>query len=163
MQAFLLDPQGLGSVSIESEYVDLAEHQDAACWIELPLEQLKKTYSSPAEQAFLQNSIVAKQPGRPHPQAPEDENMRLYWVYKESTETDKNLKRIGSRVTAAGTLPTNRAAGQAVADGLTNFAAGFGKGSSAALTPAAAGKGNKGKGKDPTPKEPKAKKARCVL
>ena len=162
MQAFLLDPQNLSGVQIETEYSDLAEQQDASCWAELPLSALKKLYTTEAEKLFLEESIVKKQTGRAHPQAPENPDMTLYWVYRENTETSKNTRGIATKVTARGTLPMNRAAGQAVTDGINNFAASFGgKGSSSLSTPSI---GGGGKGADPKPKtEPKPKKARLMI
>ena len=41
IKAFMLDPQNLGSISIESEFVDLARKANDDCWIQLPLCKLR--------------------------------------------------------------------------------------------------------------------------
>ena len=38
LRAFMLDPQNLSEITIEAKYVDMSEHDDSACWVELPLE-----------------------------------------------------------------------------------------------------------------------------
>ena len=158
LKAFMLDPQGLASIEIEACYSDIAEAEDSSCWVELPLETLRKQYTTPAEVAFLENSVVKKQTGRAHPQDPGNQEMRLYWVWKESQETSRNKKSIGTSVIARGKMPLNKAAGQTLQDGMNTFAAGFGKGSSRSADADAGVKGN-GKGGGNPPKEPKAKKA----
>ena len=101
--------------------------------------------------------MVAKQTGRAHPQDPTNPEMRLYWVYRESTDTTKNLQRVGTRVSGKGHVPANKAAAQAVVDGVTGFAADFGKGKGApAPDSTLVGKG-KGKTKSGEPPEKKRK------
>ena len=46
----------------------ISEKRNEGHYVELPLHELRQKYSSPEGAAFLQNEIVAKQPGRPHPQ-----------------------------------------------------------------------------------------------
>lgn len=162
MRAFLLDPQNMSDISIESEYIDQSQHDDTHQWVELPLETLKKQYTSPAEKAFLENQVVGKQKGRDHPQDPTNANMRLYWVFKENTDTEKHRAGISTRLKASGLVPANKAARTAVADGLLNAAAKFGKGSSGGKSGEDKGnpKGGEktktrkggGKGKDKNPK-----------
>lgn len=133
---------------MEAEYQEMAEKDDASSWVELPLASIRKMYQSEEEKRFLQDKILNVQPGRNHPQDPSGENteMRLYWVFKENSDTTRNRKSVGHRLTATGNVPMNKAATQALADGLVSKAADFqGKGSS--LPPSTYGEGCGGKGK----------------
>jgi hypothetical protein len=159
LKAFMLDPQNLGSVQIEAEYVSLAEREDSENWQELPLETLRKQYTTEAEKAFLQKHVIDKQPGRAHPQAPGDENMRLYWVFKENADSTRNRNTLGTRVSGKGSLPDNKAARGALTDAVTGFVADFhskGKGSGGEDVPQ---KGKKGGKKGPSKGSEKPKKA----
>lgn len=158
LKAFMLDPQSLGSVQIEAEYVSMAEREDSENWQELPLETLRKQYTTEAEQAFLQKQVIEKQPGRYHPQAPGDENMKLYWVFKENADSTRNRNTLGTRVSGKGSLPDNKAARGAVTDAVTGFVADFhskGKGSGSG----GESKGKKGGKKGSTENTEKKKKA----
>lgn len=157
LKAFILDPEHLASLTIESEFVSMSEEDDATLWKEVPLETLRKEFTSPAEVQFLEQSIIAKQPGRPHPQDPTNENMKLYWVYKENSNTMRNKQSIATRTRAMGEIGKNKAARTAVADGLQGFEAGFGRGKGAPPAPASAGGGkDKGKGDTKAKAKPKA-------
>ena len=156
LQAFMLDPQCLGSIQIEAEYVNQAEHEDSSQWAELPLSTLRKQFTSPEEKAFLENQVVGKQSGREHPQDPSNPEMRLYWIYRETTDTTKNLQRVGNRLSGKGNVPANKAAVQACVDGITGFASDFGKGKGAP-EPTVVGKG-KGKGKTKSGEPPEKKR-----
>lgn len=156
IRAFLLDPDQLSSLEIETEYIEQAAHDDQSQWVELPLTQLRKLYNTPEEAHFLQTKVVDVQKGRNHPQDPrgEDPELKLYWVFREATDTLRNRRQIGHKLSARGSVPTNKAAATAVADGLVSAAAGFsGKGGCAALedptgaSVAGAPKGGKGRGK----------------
>ena len=157
LKAFLLDPQNLSGVTVETEYQDLEEQKDQSSWVELPLETLRKQFTSDAEKTFLQKSVIDKQTGRDHPQDPTNPDMRLYWIYQEGKNTSSHKTGLASRTKVTGTIPDNRAAGQALADGITNFAASFGKGKGS--SPGDNSGGTKGKGGKKGGKEPKPKKA----
>ena len=45
----------------------MAQRKTSDVYVELPLEDLKKTYTTEAQKKFL-NETILKQPGRPHPQ-----------------------------------------------------------------------------------------------
>ena len=151
----------MSDIVIESEYIDQSQHDDTHQWVELPLETLKKQFTSPAEVAFLENQVVGKQKGRDHPQDPTNANMRLYWVFKENTDTEKHRTGISTKLKASGSVPANKAARTAVADGLLNAAAKFGSKGSGGNSGEDKGKGKgktktkKGGGKGET-KTPKA-------
>ena len=158
----MLDPARMGSITVEAEYVSQAEHDDNSLWDELPLSELRKLYTSDAQKKFLEEQIVAKQPGRCHPQDATGENqeMRLYWVFKQGQDVTRNHTRVGTRVAGAATLPDNKAAGTSLADHMVGVAADFGgKGRGAAADPGK-GKGGGGKGGPQPKKNPKPKKAR---
>lgn len=150
LRAFILDPNGLSDITVESEFVSAASHDDASNWSELPLMELKKMFVTPEERRFLQEEVVAKQPGRTHPQDASGTNreMRLYWIFKEATDVTRNRSSISTKLRATGKVPANKAACGAVADGLLRSAVDFG------------GKGASGKGgeeKPPVVPDPKAK------
>ncbi|CAL1128414.1 unnamed protein product [Cladocopium goreaui] len=119
LKAFMLDPS-MQSVEVETMYTDQAEHDDASQWVELPLSQLRKLYTSPEEKAFLEREIIGKQGGRPHPQdsTGQDKEMRMYWAFREATDTSRNKQAIGTKLSARGSIPDNKAARQTLADGL---------------------------------------------
>ena len=119
LKAFMLDPS-MQDVVIESHYVDLAQNEQASQWVEITLAELRKRYSSEAEKRFLQREILDKQVGRVHPQdsTGQDEEMKLYWVWQQGTSTNKHKKQVGTKLTASGVVPDNKAARQAVCDGL---------------------------------------------
>lgn len=151
-KAFMLD-ESMSSVEVEVEFVNQSLHDDAAQWVELPLSQLEKIYTTESERRFLQEKIVGRQEGRAHPQDPDgaDKSMRLYWAFRECADTDRNRHQVGARLSATGAVPGNKAARQAVVDGLTTAEADFAKG----------GKGKSwgggGGGKGPQNPEVKAK------
>ena len=158
LKSFMLDPS-MQSVEVETQFVDKAEHDDASQWVELPLSQLRKLYTTPEEKSFLEREIVGKQPGRPHPQdsTGQDKEMRMYWAFRENTDTNRNKQSIGTSLSARGSVPDNKAARQTLADGLAAQMANFGgKGAATAPVPAPKPKGkgkSKGKGgKTTTPK-----------
>lgn len=160
LKAFMLDPS-MQSVEVETMYTDQAEHDDASQWVELPLSQLRKLYTSPEEKAFLEREIIGKQGGRPHPQdsTGQDKEMRMYWAFREATDTSRNKQAIGTKLSARGSIPDNKAARQTLADGLAAAATNFGgKGSTPRVEPAPKHKGkgqSKGRGGKPT--TPKAR------
>ena len=155
LKQLILDPQNLSGLQIEAQYESMEEHTDSSAWQELPLEKLRQEYSTPAQRAFLENSVVAKQTGRDHPQDPTNPDMRLYWVYKEGADTRANKTSLATRVKAMASVASNKAASQALHDGMTNWQANFGgKGG------APAGGSGKGGGVEAKPKPaPKPKKA----
>ncbi len=146
LKAFLLDPTSLASITIESEYVDMAMQENDSKWVEAPLNVLKKEFVSPEERKFLMEKVVGVQAGRPHPQDPENEEMKLYWIFRESSESSRHRKSVGHRTKAEGTIPNNAAAVQAVSDGLVGFGAGFGKGNPAGNAGGGENHQQKGKG-----------------
>ena len=161
LRAFMLDPQNLSEITIEAQYVDMAEHDDSSCWVELPLETLRKQYTTPSEIKFLEEQVIAKQPGRAHPQDPSGENqdMRMYWVFRESTDVSRRKQAVGHSVKASGHVPQNRAAMTAVADSLAMRGADFGgKGGTAEAHQSGKGKGKGGKAKGKTGEPPEKKR-----
>ena len=162
LKAFMLDPQCLGDITIEAEYVSLAEREDTAAWEELPLETLKKMYTTQAETQFLEQQVVAKQKGRAHPQSPDDPNpnMRLYWVFKQNSDLTRNKNSIGTRTLAKGKVPQNKAAMGAVTDALTGFSADFG--GKGAHDEVSGGKGDGKKGNKKADQAEKKRKARVL-
>ena len=166
LKSFMLDPD-MSDIQIEAEYINAATHDDSANWVEMPLSQLRKMYTSPEEVKFLENEIVAKQAGRRHPQDLSGQNteMKLYWVFRECTDVTRNRHQVGTRLSARGDLPNNKAAKAAVADGLLAAAATFGgKGSGHESGPGngQVGKGGKGGKGDGKPKSNKQKKVGIV-
>eukprot|EP00435_Cladocopium_sp_Y103_P062902 s1252_g24.t1 len=158
----MLDPD-MSDIQIETEFVSAATHDDSANWCEKPLSQLRKIFTSPEEVKLLENEIVGKQNGRRHPQDVSGENreMRLYWYFQESTDRTRNRQQVGTRLSARGDLPNNKAAKTAVGDGLLAAAATFGgKGSSDHSPDGQKGGAGKGKGKPGPKAKPKAKKVR---
>lgn len=150
LRAFLLDPDQLSSLEIEAEYIEQAAHDDQSQWVELPLCQLRRLYSTPEEAHFLQTKIVDVQHGRNHPQDPHGENgeMKLYWVFREATDTLRNRRQIGHKLSARGEVPRNKAAVTSVGDGLVSIAAGFaGKGDGKGLDMLGDDAGGTGTGK----------------
>ena len=140
----------MSSIVIEAEFEEMAKQEDTSQWKELPLHELRKLYVSDAAKQFLETNIVGKQRGRNHPQDPtgENEEMKLYWVFLESTDTTSNSKKVGHRLKASAAVPGNKAALSALGDGLITTAATFGKGSQEPPVGEGKGKhGNKGKGK----------------
>ena len=162
LKSFILDPVNLSGVEVEACYESMEEHTDSSCWKELPLEDLRKEYSTPAQRAFLENSVVGKQTGRDHPQDPTNPDMRLYWVYKEGSDTTANKTSLATRVKATASMPTNKAAAQALHDGMTNFQANFG-GKGARAPASSSGKGGVNPAVPKSNPKPKAKKASILL
>eukprot|EP00435_Cladocopium_sp_Y103_P032410 s4719_g8.t1 len=165
LRAFMLDPQNMSSITIESEFAEASQRDDTSQWSELPLCELRKQFTSDAEKRFLETGIVGKQTGRRHPQDHDDTNpeLRLYWVFRESTDATRNRQSITNRGTARGEVPRNRAATAAVADGVLARAADFtskgvGKGHHEEPTVIGKGKG-KGNRKGGPPKAKKVKSA----
>ena len=156
LRAFLLDPQSLGSISIEAEYHDLAMKEDKTKWVQLPLNEIRKLYP----QKFVEDRILGMQVGVNHPQDPEGavEEMKLYWVFKETTDLRKNQKSIGTKLSVKGEMPSNKAATTALAEGLLAKSANFcGKGGTAPITDMVPGnKGAGKKGRKSAAKPPKA-------
>ena len=64
----------------------IAEKRNEQEFEELPLAVLREQYKTPELKSFLEEHILAKQTGRPHPQAKGDENMRLFKVLKGQKE-----------------------------------------------------------------------------
>lgn len=117
----MLDPTSLSSLTIEAEYVSMAEKDDESQWEEKPLFELRQKFSTPEAARFLEKNILEKQTGRAHPQDPAglNQEMRLYWVFREGNETTRNKTSVGTRLKATSEVPNNRAAMNALADGLT--------------------------------------------
>ena len=157
LKAFMLDPDHMGSIEIEAEFVSKAEHDDGSKWEQLPLQVLRKRFTTPVEVKFLEDQIVKKQDGLAHPQDPLNPEMMLYWVFKENTDETHNSSSVGTRTSVRGSVPKNKAAVGAVADALTGFAADFGKGKGAARQESTTkGRGKRGKTGEPAAKRPKA-------
>ena len=57
LKAFMLDPLSMADVTIEASYVELSKEEDKAKWVELPLSQLRKEFTSEAEKRFLQEKL----------------------------------------------------------------------------------------------------------
>ena len=163
----MLDPQNLGSISIESEFVDLARKANDDCWIQLPLCKLRKLYTTPEEQAFLKNNILGTQVGENHPQDPNglSEEMKLYWVFQEKRDATTQRNDVSRSIKVSNPVPRNAAARGALAETVTSVAATFesgkgkvgnvsGKGGTPSQSEASKGGGKKG-GKG----APKRKKA----
>ena len=51
--------------------------------------------------------------------------MKLYWVWQQGTSTNKHKKQVGTKLTASGVVPDNKAARQAICDGLVQSEANF--------------------------------------
>lgn len=155
LKAFMLDPS-MNGVEIETEYVEQSKKQEGDNWSEKPLHELRLKYTTPEAKKFLEQNIIAKQSGRNHPQDPEGTNpeMKLFWIFEQSTESTTNSSKIGSRTSARAEVPSNKAARAALTDSLTATAAEFhgkGKGSHVPAPVPAEGKsknkkGGKGKG-----------------
>ena len=156
LKAFLLDPQSLSSITVEAEYVDMAIQDNDSKWKEVPLSTLRKEYTSPEEKRFL-HKVITEQAGRPHPQSPEDQEMRLFWIFKENTDVSRSRKSIGHRIRAQGQIPDNKAASEALENGLTTFASGFG-GKGGKDWPSYTPEPSKGKGKGKNKGKPREKK-----
>ena len=62
------DPVGLSSMTVEPYYNELAESRVSTNFVELPLQELRKRYTSDVEKEFLQKQVIDKQVGVPHPQ-----------------------------------------------------------------------------------------------
>ena len=146
LKAFMLDPVSMADVTIEASYAEMSKEEDKAKWVELPLCQLRKEFTSEAEQRFLQEKIINVQAGRCHPQdfTGEDTEMRLYWVFREGSGVSKQSREVGTKVTGKGSVPANKAARAAIADTLVGRAAEF---SRKGAPSADSGKGSKGKTK----------------
>lgn len=156
LKAFILDPQSLSSITIESEYVERASRDEDTNWAEVALCNLRKEYSSEAGKKFLEDKIVCQQEGRPHPQDPSNPEMRLYWVFRENTDSTKTHRSVGTRISGKGTMPANKAAQGALCDTLTGHAADFkgkGKGSTTVAENDGGGRGGGGGGKSKKKKE----------
>ena len=163
LRAFMLDPQNMSSITIEAEYVDAAQHDENSQWKELPLVNIRQMFPGEAGQRFIQNEIISKQSGRQHPQDIDGSNpeLRLYWVFTETSDVTRSRQSVATRVSARGEVPQNKAAMAAVADGVLARGADFaskGGGKGAETTPPIMGKGKKGKGNGKVG-PPKAKKA----
>lgn len=158
LRAFLLDPQSLGSISIESEYLDLAMKEDKSKWVQVPLMEIRKMFP----QQFVEERIIGKQVGVNHPQDPEGavEEMKLYWVFKENTDLRKNQKALATKLAVKGLVPSNKAATTALAEGMLTTATAFcGKGGTsghASMEPGNKGAGKNGRKGKGGPKPPKA-------
>ena len=173
LKAFMLDPQSMATVEIETCYQDLARQEDTSSWVEKPLSSLRKLFTSEGEKRFLEQKVVAVQRGRPHPQDPSNPELRLYWVFMQNQDDTKHHKDIGTVMRARGSVPANRAALQSLADGVDGHAADFmsgkgmgsrGNGGNDSFTlPENMGKGKKGKGDLEKTKRPKPKKARFLM
>ena len=78
-------------------------------------------------------------------------------MWCEGSNTSSKAKSLASRTIVRASVPQNRAAGQALADSMTNAAANFGKGGKGEVPgdnpPSTKGNGKKGGGKDPKPKK----------
>lgn len=150
-------------ITIEAEYVDAAQHDENSQWKELPLVNIRQMFPGEAGQRFIQNEIISKQGGRQHPQDIDGSNpeLRLYWVFTETSDVTRSRQSVATRVSARGEVPQNKAAMAAVADGVLARGADFaskGGGKGAETTPPIMGKGKKGKGNGKVG-PPKAKKA----
>ncbi|CAJ1393632.1 unnamed protein product, partial [Effrenium voratum] len=56
----------------------LSQRKESDVYDRVSLAQLRREYTSDTEKAFLENLIASSQEGVPHPQAPDDPEMRLY-------------------------------------------------------------------------------------
>ena len=156
LRAFLLDPEGLADVQVEAEFVDQAVQEDQSRWVQLPLSELRKLYTSEEQQRFLQSNIIDIQTGENHPQDPQGKSpeMRLYWHFQQNSDTSGNKRAVGTRVSGRGSVPCNKTARTSMGDALTLRSEGFGKGKSGSTPePNVKGEGKKGKkGRTTTPK-----------
>ncbi|CAE7331589.1 unnamed protein product, partial [Symbiodinium sp. CCMP2592] len=100
-----------------STTLGISEKRNEGHYVELPLHELRQKYSTPEGAAFLENEIVAKQPGRPHPQAPKNEDFRLYKVYECDREISAGIKRLSTAVKGQKKIKS-AAAGQKLAETL---------------------------------------------
>eukprot|EP00435_Cladocopium_sp_Y103_P060416 s132_g22.t1 len=153
LKAFLLDPTSMSDITIESHYVEKAKEEDKSKWREVSLSTLRKEFTSPAEQRFLQEKIVNAQPGRQHPQS-DDPEMRLYWVFREGSAASSTTKEVGTALRGKGAVPANKAARTSVADSLLGRAADFGRKGAPSTDVGSKGKTGKagGKTRNPTKK-----------
>lgn len=140
----------MSSVYVETEYVEQSKKEDSSNWVEKPLHELRKLFATPESKKFLEQCIIAKQPGRNHPQDPQGTNpeMKLYWVFEDSRESTSNSSKIGNRTSAKAEVPQNKAARGSLADSLTTAAVEFqGKGTAPPPPAPENGDGRKGGGK----------------
>lgn len=85
----------------------MAEKDDESQWEEKPLFELRQKFSTPEAARFLEKNILEKQTGRAHPQDPAglNQEMRLYWVFREGNETTRNKTSVGTRLKATSEGP----------------------------------------------------------
>ena len=155
LRAFLLDPENLSAIEVESSYEEQAMREDQSKWVQLPLSELRKIYTSEEQRKFLQSNIVDQQTGENHPQDPQGlcPEMMLYWHFNQNSDTSGSKSAVGTKISVKAGMPNNKAAVAALADSLTSRGAGFqgkGKGSTGA-TGGSKGQGKKG-GNQRTPK-----------
>ncbi|CAE7816404.1 unnamed protein product [Symbiodinium sp. CCMP2456] len=80
LKAFLLDREGLASITVEPFYEELSENKDKETYTEMPLCLIKEKYEKlPGGPAFIQ-SIVDSQAGKKHPQF-DSKDMVIYKVF----------------------------------------------------------------------------------
>ncbi|CAE7786823.1 unnamed protein product [Symbiodinium sp. CCMP2456] len=117
LKSFILDPD-MENVEVEACFKELAERKTSDVYVELPLEDLKKTYTTEAQKKFLTETILQKQQGRPHPQDPGNSEMRLYRVYQTGVDKSSNLSQLSTKLRGKGRVERNAAARNALADSL---------------------------------------------
>ena len=64
LQAFMLDPQSMSTITIEAEFVEAAQRDENSQWKELPLFNIRTMFPGEAGNRFVENEIVQKQGGR---------------------------------------------------------------------------------------------------
>ena len=63
----------------------IAEKKNEGHFEELPLSVLRERHATPVLKRFLEDEVIAKQSGRPHPQSADPE-MRLYKIFVTNKE-----------------------------------------------------------------------------
>ncbi|CAE7377638.1 unnamed protein product [Symbiodinium sp. CCMP2592] len=118
LKAFILDPD-MENIDVEPCFKEMSERKTADVFVELPLEELKKSYTSPAQVRFL-TDVILKQPGRPHPQDPSNNEMRLYKVYQTGVDKSSNVSQLSTKLRGTARVGKNAAARNALAESLAS-------------------------------------------
>ncbi|CAE7552891.1 unnamed protein product [Symbiodinium necroappetens] len=117
LKAFVLDPD-MENVEVEACFKELAERKTSDVYVELPLEELRRTYTTEAQKKFLEGTILQKQQVCPHPQDPGNAEMRLYRVYQTGLDKSSNVSRLSTKLSGKGRVEKNAAARNALAESL---------------------------------------------
>ncbi|CAE7822071.1 unnamed protein product, partial [Symbiodinium sp. CCMP2456] len=120
LKAFIVH-KDMNDVEVETYYIETTSCTEN--WLSLPLSELRKLYTGEVGKKFLEEQVVAKQRGVPHPQDTKNPEMRIYTVFQNFKEvcplaSSANKKEIGSKTSAVAKVPGNKAARAAFAEAL---------------------------------------------